>query len=159
MISDEGAIEFMLMWHSYRSTPTEIAAVSLNAGCNLELSDDMKKPFYFYLSKYFIRFGIIFYNWLINFNDMSTYLVISCLVVMESHSLYIHIFCVVISLEFLLTVLWYQVFLSNTNNLHTVLWYQVFLSNTNNLHTVLWYQVFLSNTNNLHSSMVSNIPI
>ena len=49
------------------------------------------------------------------------------------------------------TILWYEVFLSNTNNLHTVLWYQVFLSNTNNLHTILWYQVFLSNTNNLHT--------
>ena len=49
------------------------------------------------------------------------------------------------------TVIWYQVFLSNTNNLHTILWYQVFLSNTNNLHTVIWYQVFLSNTNNLHT--------
>ena len=48
---------------------------------------------------------------------------------------------------------WYQVFLSNTNNLHTVLWYQVFLSNTNNLCTVLWYQVFLSNTNNLQTSI------
>ena len=24
---------------------------------------------------------------------------------------------------------------SNTNNLYTIMWYQVFLSNTNNLHT------------------------
>ena len=30
---------------------------------------------------------------------------------------------------------WFQVFLSNTNNLHTAVWFQVFLSNTNNLHT------------------------
>ena len=43
------------------------------------------------------------------------------------------------------TVIWHQVFLSNTNNLHTVLCYQVFLSNTNNLHTVE-YHVFQSNT-------------
>ena len=48
-------------------------------------------------------------------------------------------------------VVWYQVFLSNTNNLLTILWFQVFLSNTNNLHTILWFQVFLSNTNNLHT--------
>ena len=26
----------------------------------------------------------------------------------------------------------------------TVIWFQVFLSNTNNLHTVIWFQVFLS---------------
>ena len=69
--------------------------------------------------------------------------------------------------SYLHTVIWYQVFLSNTNNLHMVIWYQVFLSNTNyfhtgildiiwlsntnNLHTVIWYQLFLSNTNNLHT--------
>ena len=46
--------------------------------------------------------------------------------------------------------IWYQVFLSNTNNLHMFIWYQVFLCNTYNLHIVIWYQVFLSNTNNLH---------
>lgn len=49
VISDEGAIEFMLIWHSYRTTPAKIAAASLNAGCNLELSDALKKPFYFEL--------------------------------------------------------------------------------------------------------------
>ena len=31
---------------------------------------------------------------------------------------------------------------------YTVISYQVFLSNTNNLHTVVLFQVFLSNTNN-----------
>ena len=31
--------------------------------------------------------------------------------------------------------------------LHTVIWGQVFQSNTNNLDTVVWFQVFLSNTN------------
>ena len=31
--------------------------------------------------------------------------------------------------------------------MHTVIWFQVFLSNTNNLHTVVWFQVFLSDTN------------
>ena len=70
---------------------------------------------------------------------------------LHSFSLYIYVFCVVVSFEFLLTAIWYQVFLSNTNNLHTVVWFQVFLSNTNNLHTVIWYQVFLSDTNNLHT--------
>ena len=33
--------------------------------------------------------------------------------------------------------------------------YQVFLSNTNNLHLVVQIQVFLSNTDNLYSYMVS----
>ena len=42
----------------------------------------------------------------------------------------------------------------------TVLRYQVFQCNTNNLHTVLWYQVFLSNINNFpDSSMISSIPM
>ena len=36
--------------------------------------------------------------------------------------------------------------------LHTVIWYQIFLSNKNNLHTVVWFQVFLSNTNNYMDS-------
>ena len=53
--------------------------------------------------------------------------------------------------NYLYTVLWFQVFLSNTNNLYTVLWFQGFLSNTNNLYTVVWFQVFLSNTNNLYT--------
>ena len=58
----------------------------------------------------------------------------------------------------------------DTNNLHEVMWFQVFLSNTNNLytimfssnysylmrriiclHTVMKHQVFLSNMNNFHS--------
>ena len=58
--------------------------------------------------------------------------------------------------------IWFQVFVSNTNNyivldnhfyliivhcLHTVI-YQVFLSNTNNLHKVVWFQAFISNANN-----------
>lgn len=49
VISDEGAIEFMLIWHTYKKSPTEIVAASLNAGCNLELSPNMKEPFYFKL--------------------------------------------------------------------------------------------------------------
>ena len=42
------------------------------------------------------------------------------------HCKLIFTFCVVKS--FLYTVIWFQVFLSNTNNLHTVIWFQVFLS-------------------------------
>ena len=53
-------------------------------------------------------------------------------------------------------VILYQVFLSNTNNLHTIVYFKVFLFNTNNylvlsnyfysiiiicLHTVIWFQV------------------
>ena len=48
------------------------------------------------------------------------------------------------------TVVWYQVFLFNTNNLQTVLWFQVFSSNTNNLHTVIWSQGLLFKTDNLY---------
>ena len=58
------------------------------------------------------------------------------------------------------TPIWYQVFLSSTNNLYTVLWFQVSLSNTNNymvsrnhfyliisicLHTIIWFQVTNNN--------------
>ena len=55
-----------------------------------------------------------------------------------------------INFLFGLLIICFQVFQSNTNNLHTVLWFQVFLSNTNNLHIVVWFQVFQSNTNNLY---------
>ena len=38
--------------------------------------------------------------------------------------------------------------------LHTVIYYQEFLSNTNNLYTVIYFQVFLSNNNNnLHTDL------
>ena len=47
--------------------------------------------------------------------------------------------------------LWYQVFLSNTNNLQ---WYQVFLFNTN-FHTAVWFQIFLLNMNNLNNIVSS----
>ena len=36
------------------------------------------------------------------------------------------------------TVIWYQVYLSNTNNLLTIVGFQVFLSNTNNLFKIIW---------------------
>ena len=60
--------------------------------------------------------------------------------------LYLHFLCSCFLRDFCTQL--YQVFPSNTNNLHTVLWFQVFLSNANNLHTVVWLQVFLSNSNN-----------
>ncbi|XP_029658372.1 probable beta-D-xylosidase 6 [Octopus sinensis] len=50
VISDEGAIEYMLVWHMYKTSPVEIAAASINAGCNLELSPALKQPFYYYLA-------------------------------------------------------------------------------------------------------------
>ena len=72
--------------------------------------------------------------WLINFNGMST-----CLVLFYSKRigklfivhLYLHFLCSCF-LRVLNTVIWNQVFLSNTNNLYTVVWFQVFLSNTHN---------------------------
>ena len=48
--------------------------------------------------------------------------------------------------------MWFQVFLSNTNNLYTDMWLQVFLSNTNILYIYIWFQAFQSNTNNLCNS-------
>ena len=45
---------------------------------------------------------------------------------------------------FLHTVVWYQVFQSNTNNLNMVVWFQVCLSNNNNLYTILWFPVTIS---------------
>ena len=39
--------------------------------------------------------------------------------------------------------------------LRTVIWFQVFLSNTNNSYTVIWFQVFLSITNNYKVSKIS----
>ena len=55
---------------------------------------------------------------------------------------------------------WYQVFLSNANNLHAVVWFQVFLSITNNLYTIMWLKkLFLFHGDHLfaHSYIVSTI--
>ena len=51
----------------------------------------------------------------------------------------------------------FQVFLSNTNNLHTMMWFQVFLFNTNNLHTIIWFQVFLSNIKNFYEVILLQV--
>ena len=72
--------------------------------------------------------------------------------------LYLHFLC-----SWLKNFEWlYQVFLSNTNNLHRVVWFKVFQSNTNNytvlcsnfyliivhcLNTVIWSQVTNNNNN------------
>ena len=45
----------------------------------------------------------------------------------------------------LCTVIWYQVFLTNTKNLHTTI-YQVFLSNTNKFCTIIWLPLTCDNT-------------
>ena len=49
-----------------------------------------------------------------------------------SQTIYIYIFLQLCLKSFFHTVKWYQVFLSNINNVYTVVWVQVFLSNTNN---------------------------
>ena len=46
-------------------------------------------------------------------------------------------------------IIWFQVFLTNGNNLPMIIWFQVFLTNTNNLHTTLWFQAVLAKTKNL----------
>ena len=53
--------------------------------------------------------------------------------------------------------------------LHTIIWFQVWLSNTNNLFSIIWFQVtipFDNNNNNNNnnnsfdnSQMVSSIPV
>ena len=43
---------------------------------------------------------------------------------------YIYIFCVVVSYDFLLTLILYQVSPSNTNDLYTVIWFHVCLPNS-----------------------------
>ena len=65
--------------------------------------------------------------------------------------------CVGVSLAVLHTIIWFQVFLSNTNNLHTIIWFQVFLFNTNNFHIIVWFQVFLPKTNNLLAQLAGAV--
>ena len=48
-------------------------------------------------------------------------------------------------------VIWFQVFLSNTNNLHTIIWLQVFqMINNNIICKQLQLQATIPCTNNLH---------
>ena len=37
VVSDEGALANIVTWHAYTNTTVEAAAVSVKAGCNLEL--------------------------------------------------------------------------------------------------------------------------
>ena len=70
----------------------------------------------------------------------------------------IHILGVVVSSSFWYTVIWYQVFLSNSNDLHTVVWFPVFLSHTDNLLLFILfsrYYFWLTVVICLHSYMVS----
>ena len=72
----------------------------------------------------------LFVLWLISMAHQ-TVLGIFCLEISELRSLSIYLFCVIVSKTFLYILIGYQVFQSNTNNLHTVVWFQVFLTNTN----------------------------
>lgn len=49
VVSDEGAIENMIFYHHYYLTAETTVAGSVNAGCNLELSSNLKKPVYLYM--------------------------------------------------------------------------------------------------------------
>ena len=40
--------------------------------------------------------------------------------------------------------------LNDINGIPTRLWFQVFLSSTNNFHTIVWFQVFQSDTPDLY---------
>ncbi|XP_028393522.1 probable beta-D-xylosidase 6 [Dendronephthya gigantea] len=52
VISDEGALEFILSFHKYTKNEVETAAAAVNAGCNLELGlPSLKKNIYSYLGE------------------------------------------------------------------------------------------------------------
>ncbi|CAB3982823.1 probable beta-D-xylosidase 5 [Paramuricea clavata] len=52
VISDEGALEFILFFHKYTKTKVETAAAAVNAGCNLELGlPNVSKNIYSYLGE------------------------------------------------------------------------------------------------------------
>ncbi|KAJ8314666.1 hypothetical protein KUTeg_006816 [Tegillarca granosa] len=51
VVSDEGAIEFSLTKHKYFTDPVDVVAASVNAGCNLELSGNISKPYYLYMTQ------------------------------------------------------------------------------------------------------------
>ncbi|CAL1527276.1 unnamed protein product [Lymnaea stagnalis] len=46
VISDQGAIEFIQTAHNYTNSSLETAVAALDAGCNLELSNNLKDPAY-----------------------------------------------------------------------------------------------------------------
>ena len=67
--------------------------------------------------------------------------VVFCLKGRESCSMYVYInmFCVIFSFEFgallFAQIIWYQVFLSNTNNSYTIIWFQA-TNNSNNYNNI-----------------------
>ena len=72
---------------------------------------------------------------LMDFNGISIYLEISYAKRLRScNCIMVHLYLHFLSNCFLRVFLhiWYQVFLSHTNNLYTVVWFQVFLFDTNN---------------------------
>ena len=90
--------------------------------------------------------------------------VILCLEFKKLNRLYIYIY--IFGVIFLYTVIQYQLFVSNTNNLYIFVWFQVFLFKTNDYmvssnyfyliificwHTVTWFQV----TNNHHQVVLT----
>ena len=49
IVSDEGAIEFIIDKHHYLNNSVDTVAACVNAGCNLELSGNLITPVYFSL--------------------------------------------------------------------------------------------------------------
>ena len=47
IISDQGAIENIVEKHHYLNNSVDTVAACVNAGCNLELSNNLKTPMYF----------------------------------------------------------------------------------------------------------------
>ena len=99
--------------------------------------------------KLLIKNGLI--DWLI-LKYLITSEVIWFQEVKEWHILYVYIYSYVFLRSF-----FFKFFLVCLFFLHMVIWYQVFLSNTNNLLTVISYQVFLSNANNLYTVACSPV--
>ena len=146
--------DYLLLFQDYRPRGHN------ELGCYWKLSLDKKKDcknlFYFQVSwhgKQISNVSLFRYvsavDWLVDFNGMSTHVGVfhaerlgNCI-----HSMSIFIFFVQLFLKrFWYTAIWYQVFLSNTNNLHTIIWFQVFSSNTDNLYSVLWFYVIDKNS-------------
>ncbi|XP_013917612.1 PREDICTED: xylan 1,4-beta-xylosidase-like, partial [Thamnophis sirtalis] len=51
VVSDEGAVELIMVGHQYTHSFLETAIVAVNAGCNLELSFGMKNNVYMYIAE------------------------------------------------------------------------------------------------------------
>ena len=51
VVSDQGAIENIVGSHHYFNNSIDTVAGCVNAGCNLELSNNLQDPFYFSMSE------------------------------------------------------------------------------------------------------------